>query len=65
VDPVKQTVQMVNNGVTTEIEVNQNNTIRDEILNFIKCVKEKRNEVNSAYIGEVIVRYLESIIKWE
>ncbi|MEM5855233.1 MAG: Gfo/Idh/MocA family oxidoreductase [Candidatus Aenigmatarchaeota archaeon] len=47
-------------GTTEKIPVVRNNTLRDELKFFIKCVNENnRNAINSAEVGAKVVKILE------
>lgn len=64
VDCVGQTIQVFeNNGDYEYLKVNVNNTIRDEILNFMNAIKTGKNSFNSCIIGAKSVEYIESAIK--
>jgi predicted dehydrogenase len=60
-DPVNQKLEVHSNGNVECIEIERNNTLRDEILNFIECSINGRTKVNSGNLGTAIVRELENI----
>ncbi|MCL4341988.1 MAG: Gfo/Idh/MocA family oxidoreductase [Candidatus Thermoplasmatota archaeon] len=60
-DPVNQNLEIHSNGSIKHIEVEKNNTLRDEIMNFIECSLNGRTKVNSGNLGTAIVRELEQI----
>ncbi len=57
-DCVKQTAVIYEESGSKELIVNPNNTIRDEILNFVESVKTGKSDHNSSIIG---VRNIEMI----
>lgn len=60
-DPVNQSIEVHGNDGIKHIEVKRNNTIRDEVVNFIECSRDGRTKVNSGNLGTAIVRELEQI----
>lgn len=60
-DPVSQSIEVHGNDGIKHIEVKRNNTIRDEVVNFIECSRDGRTKVNSGNLGTAIVRELEHI----
>jgi predicted dehydrogenase len=50
-DCVKQTARIYDGNSSQELSVDQNNTVRDEILNFINSVKTGKSDFNSSIIG--------------
>lgn len=60
-DPVNQNLEIYRNGIVECIEIERNNTLRDEIVNFIECSTNGRTKVNSGNLGTAIVRELENI----
>jgi predicted dehydrogenase len=60
-DPVNQSIEIHNNEGIKHIEVEKNNTLRDEIVNFIECSRNGKTKINSGNLGAAIVRELEQI----
>ena len=60
-DPVNQSIEVHNNGGIKCTEVEKNNTLRDEIMNFIECSRNGTTKINSGNLGAAIVRELEQI----
>jgi len=50
-DCVKQTATIYEGSEVKDMNVNPNNTIKDEILNFIISIKTGKNDYNSSIIG--------------
>ena len=48
-------------GEEEVLSVDINNTIKDEIKNFIKSSQYRKNKLNSAFIGALVVREIERI----
>ena len=61
IDPVNQKIDFYSDKGMSHVEVEKNNTLRDEILNFIECSKSGRTRINSGNLGAAIVRILENI----
>ena len=61
VNPVRQLVKIYRRGEEDVLSVDINNTIKDEIKNFIKSSQDRKNHHNSAFIGALIVREIERI----
>jgi len=63
VECVKQTIQLINNqsGVSEEIQITPNNTIRDELNYFLNRVTNNQNKNPFEPDGEVGKRIIESI----
>lgn len=60
-DPVNQSIELHSNEGIKHIEVEKNNTLRDEIVNFIECSRNGKTKINSGNLGAAIVRELEQI----
>lgn len=45
------------------IEVNANNTIREEALNFLNAIKTGKNTFNSAIVGARCVEMIDRVIE--
>ena len=60
-DPVVQNLEIHDSSGVRHIEINRNNTLRDEIINFLDCSRNGRTRVNSGNLGTAIVRELEQI----
>lgn len=60
-DPVNQSIEVHGIDGIKNIVVERNNTIRDEIKNFIECSRNGRTKVNSGNLGTAIVREIERI----
>ena len=60
-DPVSQNIEIHSDGGIKHIEVEKNNTLRDEIVNFIECSRNGRTKINSGNLGAAIVREIEQI----
>jgi UDP-N-acetylglucosamine 3-dehydrogenase len=63
VDCLKQRVLRFRNGDTSELPVSANNTIADEIDQFIDCIGRRDTSSESGFIGLRTVEVLESIRK--
>jgi predicted dehydrogenase len=63
VDCVKQEIEIWEQEEKIMLEVKANNTIRDEILNFLNAVKTGRNTFNSSIVGARNVEMVEKAIK--
>jgi len=62
VHAVNQTISIHNNeGEINKIQIEPNNTIRDELLNFIDSINNGNNSKNSGIIGLKTVELIESI----
>lgn len=61
VNPVKQVLKIYKRGEEEVLSVDINNTIKDEIKNFIKSSQYRKNKLNSAFIGALVVREIERI----
>jgi len=59
-DCVKQEGTIYSENATRKLDVEPNNTIREEILNFIKTIKDGKNEPNSGIVG---IRSIEMVKK--
>lgn len=63
VECVKQEIKVYeNDGKVRQLNVEPNNTIRDEIINFINAIKTGRNNFNSAIIGLRTVELIEQAL---
>ena len=63
VECVKQEITVYeNDGNVKQLNVKPNNTIRDEIMNFINAIKTGRNNFNSAIIGLRTVELIEQAL---
>jgi len=63
VECVKQEITVYeNDGNVRHLNVKLNNTIRDEIINFINAIKTGRNNFNSAIIGLRTVELIEQAL---
>jgi len=52
IDPVRQIISKTySNGSNQKIPFRSNNSIREEILHFLDCIKSGKNDLNSALIG--------------
>lgn len=60
-DPVNQNIELHSNAGIENIQVKKNNTLRDELVNFIECCRDGRTKINSGNLGAAIVRELEQI----
>jgi predicted dehydrogenase len=63
VDCVKQEIEIWEEEEKTMLEVKANNTIRDEVLNFLDAMKTGRNNFNSSIVGARNVEMIEKAIK--
>lgn len=59
---VNQTLQVFDGKGSEMIPVDKNNTIREEALNFVKCLKDGRNRFNSHIIGLQNTEVIEKIM---
>ncbi|MHA1200321.1 MAG: Gfo/Idh/MocA family protein [Candidatus Heimdallarchaeaceae archaeon] len=63
VECVKQTIELYDKkGNVEQVEIEANNTIREELLNFIESVKSGKSFKNSAIIGLRTVDFIEKTI---
>lgn len=63
IECVKQEITVYeNDGSVRQLNVKSNNTIRDEIINFINAIKTGRNNFNSAIIGLRTVELIEQAL---
>ncbi len=62
-DCVKQTATLYEKSEIEDISVDSNNTIRDEILNFMKSIKTGKNNYNSSIIGARSVEMIDQAIQ--
>ena len=63
VECVKQEMHIFENGKEYDVKIEVNNTIREEALNFISSIKNKKMPFNSHIIGAKNVDAIEKIIK--
>lgn len=65
VDCLSQRIKIFedNNGNNYNIEINENNTIFDEVSHFVKSIREENNHKNSGLAGANNVTILESLRK--
>lgn len=61
VNPVTQDINITERGSERRLAIDANNTLREEILNFIDAHHQRKNKTNSAFIGAVIVKEIEKI----
>ena len=64
-NPVAQLASLYREGKQYEITIEKNNTILAEINNFLECILEKKTRINSAHLGALIVKEIESIKRVE
>ena len=62
VDCVKQEIKIFEEDKEKTLEVEVNNTIRDEALNFIRAMKTGKNNFNSSIVGARAVEIIERAI---
>jgi predicted dehydrogenase len=58
-DCVEQTAMLYEKGCVRDVRVDPNNTIRDEILNFIEAVRTRKSNFNPSVVGVRSVEALE------
>jgi predicted dehydrogenase len=63
VEAVEQTITFYEGGRTTEIPVQQNNTIEDEINHFVNRIRDNIPPINSSLTGVMNVKVLEAMNK--
>lgn len=65
VDCLSQKIKVFedNNGNNYDIEVNENNTIFDEVRHFVSSIREENNHRNPGHVGADNVAILESLRK--
>jgi predicted dehydrogenase len=61
IDPVNQNLDIHSNGNTKRVDIEKNNTLAEEIMNFIECSGKGITKVNSGNLGAAIVRVIEQI----
>jgi UDP-N-acetylglucosamine 3-dehydrogenase len=62
-DCIKQTGQMFAESATENISVEPNNTIKEEILNMLNCIKTGKNDPNSSIVGARTIDMIGQIMK--
>lgn len=62
-DCAKQTGQIFSASGSEDISVEVNNTIRDEILNFVDSIRTGKNSQNSSIIGARTIETINQIVK--
>ena len=62
VECVKQTIKLYEEGEERMMDVKANNTIKDEIINFIEAIKTGKNTFNSSIIGVKNVEMIEKAL---
>lgn len=64
VEMVDQKITLYNlDGTSESVAVEQNNTIHDEILNFVDCIKTGKNLQNNAAVGAKVIEVIEEAIR--
>jgi predicted dehydrogenase len=61
INPVEQKLKIISKDGVENVVIEPNNTLRDEILNFLISIQTKKNQTNSALLGALIVREIENI----
>ena len=60
VDCLNQKIHLVENGKYDNVQINPNNTIRDELKNFLDCIKNKDNRnINDGHAGLDTLKMIE------
>jgi hypothetical protein len=62
VDCVAQQIKIYDDNKIDSVDVNLNNTIRDEISNFINTIKTRKNSFNAGIVGARNVEMIERAI---
>jgi predicted dehydrogenase len=63
IEAVEQTIRVHQNGRTTEVKVERNNTIEFEIDHFVSRIENNDQPINSALTGVMNVAALEALKK--
>jgi len=62
-DCVKQTASIYDGSFCKDLAINANNTIRDEIMNFLDSTKTGKSDYNSSIVGARTIQMVDEAIK--
>jgi predicted dehydrogenase len=62
VECAEQKIKIYKEDIEEQLEIEANNTIKDEALNFIRAIETGKNDINSSIIGARNVEMLERAI---